>query len=57
MPTDNVTDNYKLERSYVNKRGFKVKKYTTCYNNEKAKSYVQEEITRSCLKIFDNIKN
>lgn len=57
MQTDNEVNNYKLKKSYKNKIGFEIKSYMTCYNSEDTKICMNEEITKSCIRIFDNIKN
>jgi len=56
MQGDNATNNYKLEKSYISKLGLKVKSYVICYDSEESKVSVREEITKSCLRIFDKIK-
>ena len=57
MEPNETIDNYKFENSYTNKFGFKIKSYAICYSNTDKKIYMKEEITKSCLKIYDKIKN
>lgn len=56
MELDKEAGNYKLENSYISKFGFKVSSYVLCYNNENEKKFVQEEITKSCLRVYEKIK-
>ena len=51
-----INENYKLKDSYTNKFGFKDTSYVLCYYDANKKIYIQNEITRSCLDIYDKIK-
>ncbi len=56
MKSDKTADNYKLESSYTSKSGLKVRSYVPFYNSEDRKFFIQEEITKSCLRIYEKIK-
>lgn len=47
---------YRLENSYIGKLGFKIRSYVPCYSSEDRKKFMREEITKSCLKIYEKIK-
>ena len=56
MKIDEEQIDYKLENSYIGKLGFKVRSYVPYYNSEDTIRSIQESITKSCLKIYENIK-
>ncbi len=50
-------EKYIIKKSYVSRCGLKVTSYEPCNETEEAKKQKNEKITKSCLDIYERIKN